>query len=266
MGKFQDLTGQTFGRWHVLERVENNKHGTARWKCQCKCGRCEIVETGNLKKASLECTHTELLSDKDKEFCKEIEGTEGRYLVSSTGKVISTKRGRYIKPKVDRYGYETVLLWLGDNKKVYVSVHRLVAKAFIENPDNLPQVNHKDLNKRNNNVDNLEWCTNLENIHHFLIHTKGFIPKLKEHQENSTKSNCHTIRVWKHGEYLGDFPSKQKCAEQLKISPKTIYNWIRREGESQQGYRFELVENPDWENSKYKEKILQRKKVVQGAN
>lgn len=257
MGKFKDLTGKTYGRLTVVERVEN-RHGAAQWRCQCRCGRHEVVGTGNLKKASSECTHVELLAEKDRENWKEINGTLGRYLVSNTGKVISAKRGRFLTPKVDKYGYEVVTLWLG-GKRIYRTVHRLVAKAFIENPDNLSQVNHKDFNKRNNNVDNLEWCTSRQNIKHWFENDKTAAPTLKKIQKHSIEANCHTIKVWKHGEYLGEFTSKQECAEQLKISPKTIYIWIRRNGESQQGYRFELVKNPDWTNNKYKERIFAMK-------
>ena len=61
--------------------------------------------------------------------------------------------------------YYAVMLWLG-NKSKCAKVHRLVAEAFIPNPDNLPCINHKDGNKLNNQVTNLEWCTYQENMQH----------------------------------------------------------------------------------------------------
>ena len=107
------------------------------------------------------------------EVWKEIDGTNGKYCVSNTGKVLGVKRGRLLKPKVDRYGYECVLLWLDYNNKIYATIHRLVAKAFCENPNNYNIVNHKDMNKRNNNATNLEWCTNKHNVQHWYKNDKN---------------------------------------------------------------------------------------------
>lgn len=101
-----------------------------------------------------------------KEIWKDIPDFEGLYQVSNTGKVKSfrksTKYGsqpEYIlNPTICNHGYAQVTLYDKARKKKY-TVHRLVAELFIPNPDNLPQINHKDEDKTNNNVDNLEWCT-----------------------------------------------------------------------------------------------------------
>ena len=69
---------------------------------------------------------------------------------------------------IDKYGYKTVRMVVDDKKK-HVKVHRLVATAFIKNPECKPQVNHKDMNKLNNEVSNLEWVTDLENKKHFNL-------------------------------------------------------------------------------------------------
>lgn len=100
---------------------------------------------------------------------KTIEGTDGEYQVSDTGLVKTTKTGRVLRPAVSRHGYERVCLFKMDRERRH-RVHRLVAMAFIPNPDNLPQVNHKDGNKRNNHVSNLEWITNEDNMHHAKEH------------------------------------------------------------------------------------------------
>ena len=100
---------------------------------------------------------------------KTIEGTNGEYQVSDTGVVKTTKTGRILTPTVSRHGYERVCLFKMDRERRY-RVHRLVAMAFIPNPDNLPQVNHIDGNKRNNHVSNLEWITNEDNMRHAKEH------------------------------------------------------------------------------------------------
>lgn len=100
---------------------------------------------------------------------KTIEETNGEYQVSDTGLVRTTKTGRILRPAVSRHGYEIVCLFKMDRERRY-RVHRLVAMAFIPNPDNLPQVNHIDGNKRNNHVENLEWVTNEQNMHHAKEH------------------------------------------------------------------------------------------------
>ena len=102
---------------------------------------------------------------------REIKGTNGLYEVSSDGIVRTTgkyaKIGggsyRYVKPKIltiSKYpnGYSYVNICVNNEKHSFL-IHRLVAQAFIPNPDNLPQVNHKDEDITNNNVENLEWCT-----------------------------------------------------------------------------------------------------------
>ena len=104
------------------------------------------------------------------EVWKDISGYEGKYQVSNTGKVRSldynhTGKVRELKLKIDKYGYACIKLFKNGCRK-YITVHRLVAAAFIKNTSNSPQVNHKDGNKLNNCVQNLEWCSNKENIQH----------------------------------------------------------------------------------------------------
>ncbi len=90
-----------------------------------------------------------------------IQGYE-QYAVSTDGHIKSVVSGKILKPQVTNKGYHVVRLYNHDGNKL-LKVHRLVAGAFIENPHNLPQVNHIDENKTNNCVCNLEWCDNQHN-------------------------------------------------------------------------------------------------------
>jgi hypothetical protein len=97
------------------------------------------------------------------EIWKEIEGYEGLYKVSNKGNVKGVKRNKNLKMLKDSCGYSKVNL-CKDGKLRSFLVHRLVALAFLENTNNLPQINHIDEDKNNNKVDNLEWCTCEYNI------------------------------------------------------------------------------------------------------
>lgn len=101
-----------------------------------------------------------------------INGYEGKYLVSNLGRVFSAPSsvhldGYVLKQSVGRNGYLTVHLRKQGGEK-RISVHRLVAEAFLPNVDGKPEVNHKDGDKQNNCVDNLEWVTTSENKTHSI--------------------------------------------------------------------------------------------------
>jgi hypothetical protein len=106
---------------------------------------------------------------------KNIEGYSG-YKISNQGRVFSNKLKRVIQPPQDKDGYYRIGLWNKQVVKKY-RVHRLVAIAFVANPDNLSIVNHKNGNKQNNFVENLEWCTVAQNEQHSRLVLGKTTPK-----------------------------------------------------------------------------------------
>lgn len=139
------------------------------------------------------------------EVWKDIVGYEGLYQVSDKGNVRSLSwkhtgetKNLFLKPTKD--GYRQVELAFTGKAKMFL-VHRLVAQAFIPNPEELPQINHKDFCRANNSVDNLEWCTALYNVHYSAEHnklTKGCPRngKLKTLKINQLSLSGELIKVW----------------------------------------------------------------------
>lgn len=109
-----------------------------------------------------------------KETWKNVRGYEGLYQISDLGRVKSLKK--ILKPSNSEY--KRVNLYKNGKIKTYY-IHRLVAEAFIPNPENKPQINHKDENKYNNNVNNLEWCTHKENMNHGTKQDRESLAKTK---------------------------------------------------------------------------------------
>jgi hypothetical protein len=109
------------------------------------------------------------------EIWKDIEGYEGLYQVSNEGRVKSLRNNKILKPYTNR-GYEYVVFSV-DNKRITKKAHRLVAEAFIQNPQNKPCVDHINTITTDNRVENLRWCTPKENSNNELTieHSLGHI-------------------------------------------------------------------------------------------
>ena len=127
-----------------------------------------------------------------------------KYWATEDGKIWSDKTEKWLKGYPSKKGY--LLIEMSDGDYRAVPIHRLVAQAFIPNPENKPEVNHKDGNKVNNHVSNLEWCTTAENMLHASIND------LRPH-----KLSCQDIRDI----YASDI-SNRELARQYKISRKII--------------------------------------------
>ena len=132
------------------------------------------------------------------ELFKDIKGYEGIYQVGTWGNVRQNLRsGKYkmLNPfikKDKKNGYLYVIL-VKDGERKNARVHRLVAETFIPNPDNLPQVNHKDEDKTNNIVDNLEWCTSKYNNNYGNRNEKISKAVIGTHKENSSVVEFNSI-------------------------------------------------------------------------
>ena len=169
------------------------------------------------------------------EIWKDVVGYEGYYKVSNTGKIKSLRRvveksanifvikkEKELKLSIAR-GYFFTKLCI-DRKNTNISVHRLVAIAFIPNPENKRCVNHKDGNKGNNYLENLEWCTHSENIQHSL--SMGLaVSGERSWNARLTKEDVLYIRkIYSRGVY-----GAQRIGKELNIPTTTIASVIKRQ-------------------------------------
>jgi hypothetical protein len=185
----------------------------------------------------------------DKERWEYIPGLDNFYMANRLGKVKSIDRvipfmkkhtirrfGKILKTNIGRDGYEMVTInYNGSQKTLYI--HRLVAKTFVDNPENKLQVNHKNGIKTDNRVINLEWVTHSENTKHSFDYlgrvamTKQLQLKYRAVKVTATnlKTNKKTV-----------FTSKKEAIEKLKISGTHIYLVARGKIKPSKGYDFKM--------------------------
>lgn len=168
------------------------------------------------------------------EIWKDIKGYEGLYQVSNYGRVKSlnyrrTGKEQLMKPTLQNKGYFWVMLYKPN--KLYL-IHRLVAKAFIPNPDNLPCVNHKDENPTNNHVDNLEWCTYGYNINYGTRNKRA-----RETQLNNPKLSKKVYQYTIDGKFVKEWESTRECGRN-GFKQTSIGRCCRGERKTHRGYRW----------------------------
>lgn len=189
------------------------------------------------------------------EIWKDCLGWEGLYQVSNLGNVRSLhyKSPYLMSPATDASGYQRVSFVRPNTKKYKrYAVHRLVAESFIPNPDYLPQVNHKDENKANNHVDNLEWCTAKYNSN-YGTHNKRCsdsrmgIKFSDSHLDNlrSAHAEVQGKRVYQFstdGELISSFMSISDAARFMKTSANNISHCCNGLTKSACGYIWKFTD------------------------
>lgn len=168
------------------------------------------------------------------EIWKDIKNYEGLYQVSNFGrirsldKLIDDYRGkevRLIKGKVlkpfNRNGYYVISLTKNKKRNNY-SVHRIVAQTFIKNVDNKPYINHLDYDRHNNRVDNLEWCTQKENINWSIVNMKKM--RTVTHSNTGEKYISYRAKTGKYRISIAkkEYPSKDTLEEAIVFRDKIL--------------------------------------------
>ena len=185
---------------------------------------------------------------------KPIKGYEGYYEVDQFGRVFSVDRvisvddngrkyekslaGKQMKQSMHDKGYKTVSL-TRDGKTKTVFVHRLVAEAFIKNPDSLPMVNHKDEDKTNNFVENLEWCTNDYNLSYGTARQR----QARKIRGRESEKRVAVIQRSLSGEFINRHPSITHAAKSVNSRPQAISAVCNGKRSVHRGYKWEF--DPD---------------------
>ena len=154
--------------------------------------------------------------------------------------IILNKTGKVKMPRKRKDGYLGVQLY-NHGEAQHKRIHRLVAEAFIPNPDNKPDINHKDGNKHNNSVDNLEWVNKSENMRHAyqtgLVKPHASYGMRGKKNPNGGRKGLK-VRIVETGE---TFDSIKDCAELINGSDRRICDCINGKQETHHGYHFERV-------------------------
>jgi len=166
------------------------------------------------------------------------------YLIYENGNIYSNKSKRFIKPYKHKSGYLVMDIYINKKRKVKY-IHRILAECFLENKDNKKCINHKDGNKENNNLSNLEWCTYQENsIHAFKNGLNKISDKAKERCRKMGKSHSpeKRLEMAKLGGFAAGalaskkvycyktktiFPSISEAAKHLNIRNSTLARYLK---------------------------------------
>lgn len=161
------------------------------------------------------------------------------YAVSRAGEVYSKVRKKLLKKQISRFGYYRVALYGEGIKPVFIMVHRLVAMAYIPNPNGLPQVNHKNEIKTDNRVENLEWCSCSYNIN-YGNRNEAVKEKLIPLKTKTAGKKINQIDVIT-GEIVRVWDSMHQIERVLKIAHGNIYACCSGKRKTRGGFRWEYA-------------------------
>ena len=156
------------------------------------------------------------------ESWKDIPGFEGIYQVSNCGRLASFKvnpQGRVLSNVNATGGYFSVVLRYG-GKVRYTRMHRLVAEAFIPNPENKPEVNHKDLNKQNTYASNLEWSTYSENVKHAIKAKPEMITGMNHYNQVIRPKRIRQLNL--NGDFIAEYRNGTDAAKASGVCSRNI--------------------------------------------
>lgn len=156
---------------------------------------------------------------------KDIKNYEGLYAITEDGKVWSYRSKKYLTPKITKDGYLQVKLCIKGEQK-YKYIHRLVAEAYLENPDNLPEINHKDENQQNNTLTNIEWCDRTYNNNY------------GSHNKNVSNSMSKAVKCVETGII---YKNGVEAGKAHGLSPMQIYDVLRGKCKTAGKYHWERV-------------------------
>lgn len=161
---------------------------------------------------------------------KDIKGYEGLYAITSCGKVWSYRSQKFLKPSIAGHGYCSVSLCNNGKQKTF-KIHRLVAEAYISNPNDLLEINHKDECKEHNYINNLEWCDRSHNVNYGSRTNKA----VKARFGHGLKIYCKELnRI---------FESQTAAAKELGLWQGNITKVCTGKAKTTGGYHFEFLKN-----------------------
>lgn len=170
------------------------------------------------------------------EIWKPVKGFEDKYEISNLGRV-KNKITNHIFKNTNQYGnYFSMVLYDGEKRKS-VKIHRLVAQAFIPNPGNFKYVNHKDMNKQNNCVNNLEWCTQSYNTRHAISNGANTMSGFNKYNKNKAhKKYGYIYQFDKNNNYIAKYYSPLEASKITGVCSRNILQVINHEeGRKQAG-------------------------------